>query len=156
MDSVIRALCAVLFVALGSVFARADPLKFEAHAPDEVSKLMMNDYAWRIFATGEIDNEAGERLSEVLAQNNVPIGSRLYLHSPGGSLSGGIALGRVIRENQLQTFIGQRDSSLKYVGGKSGYCYSACAIAFLGGEFRFWSDGSVYGVHRFFLEIADQ
>ena len=44
----------------------------------------------------------------------------------------------------------QRDTSLKYVGGKPGYCYSACATAFLGGEFRYWTEGSIYGVHRFF------
>jgi hypothetical protein len=30
----------------------------------ETFKLLMNDYAWRIFATGEIDNDAGRRLAE--------------------------------------------------------------------------------------------
>jgi hypothetical protein len=63
-----------------------------------------------------------------------------------------MTLGRVIREHHLNTLIGQRDTSLKYVGSKPGYCYSACATAFLGGEFRYWTEGSVYGVHRFFWE----
>lgn len=40
-------------------------------------------------------------------------------------------------------------------GGKSyktqpGACESACALAFLGGSFRYISNGSIYGVHRFF------
>jgi hypothetical protein len=72
-----------------------------------------------------------------------------------------MALGRVIRANRLHTFIGQfallpsdpkSESSPKYVGSKPGYCYSACALAFLGGEYRYWTKGSVYGVHRFSWE----
>jgi hypothetical protein len=110
----------------------------------------MNDQSWKIFATGVIDPDAAKRLAALIENKRIPPGSMLYLHSPGGSLSGGIALGRAIREHGLNTSIGQLDPNLKYVGSKPGYCYSACATAFLGGEFRYWSEGSVYGVHRFF------
>lgn len=147
-----RAIFAFLFLVLGTVWARSDVMMFEAFPPDQASRSLMNDYAWRIFATGEIDDDAGKRLAELLVQKKVPEGSRLYLHSPGGSLVGGMALGRVIREHRLNTFVGQRDTSLKYIGVKAGYCYSACATAFLGGDFRYWTQGSVYGVHRFFWE----
>jgi hypothetical protein len=147
-----RAVFAILFLIFGTVSAWSEVMKFEVYAPDEMSKLLMNDYAWTVFATGGIDDEAGKRLADLLRQKNIPAGSRLYLHSPGGSLLGGIALGRVIREHRLHTLIGQHDTSLNYIGSKSGYCYSACATAFLGGEFRYWTKGSVYGVHRFFWE----
>ena len=125
-------------------------MQFVAHPPDAIYEKFMGDRAWRIFATGEIDADADKRLAALIASKNIPQYSKLYLHSPGGNLAGGMALGRVIRENRLHTFIGQFDPNQKFVGGKPGSCYSACAIAFLGGEFRYWTNGSVYGVHRFF------
>ena len=91
----------------------------------------------------------GQATYGIDCNNGIPQGSMIYLHSPGGSLVGGMALGRVIREHKLDTSIGQFDPKLKYVGSKPGYCYSACATAFLGGEFRYWSNGSIYGVHQF-------
>jgi hypothetical protein len=145
-----RAAFAFLFLVLGPALGWSDVMTFQAYPPDQAFRLLMNDYAWRIFATGEIDDDAGKRLAELMAQKKIPAASRVYLQSPGGSLLGGMALGRVIREHELKTFIGQRDTSLKYVGDKPGYCYSACATAFLGGEFRYWTEGSIYGVHRFF------
>ena len=145
-----RAAFAFLFLVLGTVLGWSDVMTFQAYPPDQAFRLLMNDYAWRIFATGEINDDAGKRLAELMAQKKIPAALRVYLQSPGGSLLGGMALGRVIREHQLKTFIGQRDTSLKYVGGKPGYCYSACATAFLGGEFRYWTEGSIYGVHGFF------
>ncbi len=46
--------------------------------------------------------------------------------SPGGSLADGIDIGRALHENRLTTLI---------LAGHS--CYSACAIAFLGGVFQY-------------------
>jgi hypothetical protein len=128
-------------------------LQFAAYPPDAMYTQLMGDIGWRIFATGEVDNDAAVRLATLIKARRIPQGSMLYLNSPGGSLAGGIALGRVIRENGLNTSIGQYDPNLKYKGSKPGYCYSACATAFLGGEFRYWSEGSVYGVHRFFTTV---
>jgi hypothetical protein len=141
-----------LICALVSSPAWTQPnaLQFAVYPPNEASKTIMNDYAWKIFASGTIDPDAGTRLANLVNENHIPQNSTIYLHSPGGSLAGGIALGRAIRDNGLNTSIGQVDPTLKYVGSKPGYCYSACATAFLGGEFRYWTDGSVYGVHRFF------
>jgi hypothetical protein len=127
-------------------------MQFSAYPPDALYQKFMGDPAWRLFATGKIDANADKRLVALITSKSIPRGSKLYLHSPGGSLTGGMALGRVIRENELHTFIGQFDPNLKYVGSEPGYCYSACATAFLGGAFRYWTNGSVYGVHRFFWE----
>jgi hypothetical protein len=139
----------------GSTFAwcQTDVLQFAAYARDALYKKLMNDQSWRIFATGVIDPDAATRLAALIENKRIPRGSMLYLHSPGGRLAGGIALGRVIREHGLNTSIGQFDPNLKYVGSKPGYCYSACAMAFLSGEFRYWNQGSVYGVHRFFSKV---
>jgi hypothetical protein len=148
-----RLLIASLILAVGwSSISWGQPnvMQFTAEPPDGNYQKFMGDIAWRIFATGEIDADADKRLAALIASKGIPQDSKLYLHSPGGNLIGGMALGRVIRENKLHTFIGQFDPDQKYVGFKPGYCYSACALAFLGGEFRYWTNGSVYGVHRFF------
>jgi hypothetical protein len=109
---------------------------------------------WMLFGTGAIDPNAGERLAAFLAANNIPaFGSDLFLHSGGGSLSGGMALGRVIREHRLTTHVGQVgeiNDELQTI--ESGMCMSACAIAFLGGEYRYVDRSSQYGVHRFALD----
>src|SRR6516165_6234770 len=115
-----RVIYAFLFLALGAASARSDVMSFQAFRPDEAQKTFMNDYAWKIFAIGEIDGEAGKRLAELVTQKKIPAGSRLYLHSTGGNLVGGMALGRVIRDARLNTFIGQRDLTLDYIGSKPG------------------------------------
>lgn len=70
------------------------------------------------------------------------------LDSPGGSLLEGIELGRVIRDHGLFTYINKagRDKHEDLPGG----CYSACTLAFLGGQFRFIDKESKFGVHRFY------
>src|ERR1700722_2451405 len=124
---------------------------FEGQPPDFVTKLMGRS-AWRIFASGEIDANAGERFAAFLALNNIPFGSNLYLHSSGGSLVGGMSLGRVVREHILTTHVGQKgEIKGEFQNIEDGVCMSACAIAFLGGEYRFVSSESEYGVHRFTL-----
>jgi hypothetical protein len=50
----------------------------------------------------------------------------VILNSPGGSLEEGLKLGRFLHRARISTFV------LGYGGG----CYSACAIAFLGGRDR--------------------
>ena len=49
----------------------------------------------------------------------------IFMSSGGGLMSDGFELGRIFRENEMQTVI---------TGGQS--CASSCAIAFLGGKFR--------------------
>jgi hypothetical protein len=74
-------------------------MQFAAYPPDENYRKAMGGTDWKIFATGEIDAIAAKRLGALIASKRIPQHSHLYLHSPGGNLGGGMALGRVIREN---------------------------------------------------------
>jgi hypothetical protein len=119
-------------------------MKFSGYAPP---LLQIQGNAWRIFGNGIIDRGSAERLPDFLVTNKVPSRSFLYLNSDGGNLLEGMKLGRLIREYDLYTYIGTRGND--FFKTNSGECYSSCALAFLGGEYRFSSQGSVYGVHRF-------
>jgi hypothetical protein len=124
---------------------------FEGQPPGLIHRIRGTS-AWTIFASGEIDANAGERFATFLATNNIPFGSDLYFHSHGGSLVGGMSLGRVIREYILTTNVGKKgkvENEFQHI--EDGVCASACAIAFLGGDYRFVSGNSQYGVHRFTL-----
>jgi hypothetical protein len=128
-------------------------MQFTAFPPDRSTNALMGAHAWRIYASGLIDEDADKRLEEVIQRNNIPQHSDIFLHSGGGSLAGGMKLGKVIRKYLLHSNVGQLDLSSKDQGSpKAGNCYSACAIAYLGGEYRFLMTGSVYGIHRFYLD----
>ena len=122
---------------------------FEVLPPDMVTKLR-GGWGWDIYATGEVELHDGETLESLLA--DTPSASELFIDSSGGSLVGGMNLGRVIRAHGLITNVGKKGSR---EGGfqrtLEGECMSAAALAFLGGEFRYVSDKSKYGVHRFAL-----
>jgi len=111
--------------------------------------------AWTIYATGEIDADAATRLASLINKNKIPEKSILALHSPGGSLLGGMKLGRVIRDAGLFTYVGTKPGKPIDLL-EPGECYSACALAFLGGEFRWVDSTSTYGVHRFSSPSKDQ
>src|SRR5580704_8318957 len=134
--------CVVCVICCGSAWCQSSAMRFSAYPPNAFSETFMGDHAWAIYAAGEIDSNAGMRLSALIADKHIPDVSRLFLHSPGGSLLGGIALGRAIREHALQTDVGQFSVGKTTTGARPGYCYSACALAFLGGEYRFLLDGS--------------
>jgi hypothetical protein len=104
---------------------------------------------WTIYAEGIIDDDAPQRLAALLKQNGIRGRDSIFLDSPGGSLFAGMKLGRLLREMRFFTHIGKKnDDQTAYP--KPGVCLSACALAFLGGPFRYVSAGSSYGVHRFY------
>jgi hypothetical protein len=124
---------------------------FEALPPDMVT-ILRGGWGWDIFATGEVDLKDGETLELLLAEQRIPDGSELYIDSTGGSLIGGMNLGRVIRAHGLITHVGKKGTRERdFQNTLEGECMSAAALAFLGGEFRFVSGKSKYGVHRFAL-----
>ena len=128
-------------------------IQFTAFPPDRPTNALMGAHAWRIYASGLIDEDADKRLEEVIQRNNIPHHSDIFLHSGGGSLAGGMKLGKVMRKYLLHSNVGQLDLSSKSQGSpKAGNCYSACAMAYLGGEYHFLMTGSVYGIHRFYLD----
>ncbi|MBY0320875.1 MAG: hypothetical protein K2X72_19280 [Reyranella sp.] len=112
---------------------------------------------WQIFGDGPIDLETAPRLSTLLKQNGIHARSTIYLNSPGGSLLGGMNLGRVIRAAAIFTSIGRAGAEagiegFRYRRVEPGGCYSAGAVAFLGGRYRWVDDKSQYGVHRFYAD----
>ena len=98
----------------------------------------------RIYLEGDIDPGASKRLRAAL--NEVKSKTvAVEMNSPGGNLLVGMELGRIIRQSGASTRIASRSSN---DGGQSVVCMSACALAFLGGVYRYSVKGSAYGVHR--------
>lgn len=74
----------------------------------------------------------------------------VVLNSPGGSLLGGLALGKLFRQNGFATHVGaiyQGEDGQTKVSSQA-ICASACAYAFLGGGQRSLETGSKYGLHQ--------
>ena len=98
-----------------------------------------------VYLDGRIDAGAPDRLSKALSGISGKIA--IWLNSPGGNLFAGMQLGRIIREHGASTHIINSGTLLP------GECYSACALAFLGGVYRFNDNGARYGVHRASLPV---
>jgi len=130
-------------------------LSIQVFNPDSMKALNQN-FTRYILLSGAIDSDAPRRLQAVLSDPANHFAD-VYLDSPGGDLLAGIELGRLLRDASARTVIGTgrmekgSGSTSNWVDFKSGAgrCYSACALAFLGGEYRWSSTGSEYGVHRF-------
>lgn len=81
--------------------------------------------------------------------------TRVFFHSPGGDLAGGIRLGRLIRDFRFDTLVGGPYENVirlwedYEIIEKEGYCFSACAYAFLGGVKRTVESSGKFGVHQF-------
>jgi ATP-dependent protease ClpP protease subunit len=131
-----------------------ESLHLQAFAPPQEMVWAIGN-AWYIYLDGPIDRGAAQRLETFLQKNNVPELSTVVLNSPGGNLFEGMAIGRVIRKYRLNTNVGKRLSTAKeYYSFEPGICYSACSIAFLGGKFRYLTEKSKYGVHRFSFPLS--
>jgi len=130
---------ALMLLALGwlPVPAAADSLTIRVDPPG-VEKRAQDNSRWDIYLEGEIEAGAAERVRQELAQIGSD-GADVHLDSPGGSLVDGIRIGRLLRSIAATTNVG--------VQGR-GRCFSACALAFLGGVYRYVPEGSLYGVHR--------
>lgn len=98
-----------------------------------------------IFLDGPIDPDAPRRLQRVLDQLG---GGMAYveLNSPGGNVAAGMELGRILRAVEASTTVGV--AAAEPYRSKPGRCFSACSLAYLGGKFRHFIEGSVFGVHR--------
>ncbi len=134
------------------------PMKFEQHGADG----NCDDCDW-IFARGTITANTAKDF-EAFISGGIFFSKqfKVRLQSPGGSLVGALALGRVFRKYRVSTYIGGKDFQ-KFegisIGGllpepKYQSCVSACAYAFLGGVDRKVSDNGRYGIHQFYLKDA--
>jgi len=121
-----------------------------------------------IAAEGKIDLSAAQRLRRLL----IKLGARrppIYFHSPGGSVVGSIALGRLVRDRKLEAGVARtvpfgcdRDKpweksceAQKRSGQElrsefdpsSAMCNSACVYALAGGVLRVIPPGIKLGIH---------
>lgn len=109
-----------------------------------------------VYLDGTIDAQAGKRLETFIKENKISSTSTVVLNSSGGSLLGGIELGKVIRKHGLRTDVGKKEVKPEYDGTTPGRCLSACTLAYLGGRFRFLPEASTFGVHRFYWSDKGQ
>ena len=123
-------------------------------------KVISGNSSWYIELDGEFDVGAAIRVAAALEAAGTD-GADIYINSPGGNLMEGMRIGRLIRKSGANTYIGTlaRDSKKNFAGKIGltqvpGYCYSACALAFLGGIYRYAWEPVKYGVHRFSSSAA--
>src|SRR5215471_4457925 len=62
-----------------------------------------------IQADGTITDDTPQGFRQFLADNNVPPGSWVYFTSGGGSVQGGLDIGRIIRQHRLNTILQAHD-----------------------------------------------
>jgi hypothetical protein len=89
-----------------------------------------------LIVQGTIENGEAARLAQALASAGVV--EEVWLNSPGGTLTEGIAMGRLLRKKGLLTRV-----------PNGAACASACTFAFLGGPIRIIDSDAYYGVHMF-------
>ena len=129
-----------------------------------------------IAAEGTIDQDAPTRLRSLLnrlGQRKLPI----YFHSPGGSVEGGLAIGRLMRERRMTAGVGRTIplgcdplqeheaacDSLKRAGRElmaelrtaRTLCNSSCVYALIGAAVREVGAGARIGVHEIALGRDD-
>ena len=115
----------------------------------------------RVLVTGSIHSDMDSRFQAFLSQprthaHELPPLPTVVFDSPGGSLGGAVALGRLIRKLGFDTEIAPQYSRVgRSIGGQeetfrsNAACASACVLAFAGGLGRSVLPGSRIGVHQF-------
>lgn len=89
-------------------------------------------------------------LFEAFARERDIAGMTVVLESHGGSLVGGLELGRLFRRHGVHTVVGTtlRESETPQLRHRT-ICASACTFAFLGGTRRTVAPEARFGVHQF-------
>ncbi len=103
-----------------------------------------------VVADGDISQETPALFEEFVSENVLlERDTTVVLNSPGGSLWGGLELGRAIRSNSFNTHIATRQLNAgEAYTPEAGACASSCAYAFLGGVRRSKEIQSQYGLHQ--------
>jgi hypothetical protein len=162
MRKFIPALFFALWLAAGDASATPQtPMQFRIFEPCRGSASFCGP---RILASGVIESNSHVKLAAFIAKaskDDLPPLPTIVFDSPGGSVSGGIELGRFIRKRGFDTVL-EKDVEEEYrVGGFNGgtdlhkiatntICASACSLAFLGGRARAITPGARLGVHQFY------
>lgn len=100
-----------------------------------------------LIASGIIERDSDSKLLSTLG--SLPGGITVELHSLGGDLLGGMRLGDAIRTKRLNTRVRyayppNAKSPKSFLPAE---CYSACALAFMGGVTRSLDDRARLGIH---------
>jgi hypothetical protein len=104
-------------------------------------------YQW-IFADGDIVPGTADKFQSFVNSHPQLIpDATVMLNSPGGSPAEGMQLGKLIRSLRFRTAVGVIGT--EPLKPKAGQCLSACIFPYLGGEYRYLSDDSAIGIHRF-------
>lgn len=144
--AILRWACTWLSLLVGfTSFSQAKAM--EIHVENRPEMLLANNGVPVVYATGEIKPDSAKQLEALLSGNPELHGTLILLNSHGGNLGAGLEMGRLIRKYDLATSIG--NNSLDLSSRSEAFCYSACAYAYLGGRFRYFSEGASYGVHPF-------
>lgn len=92
----------------------------------------------RLNAFGTIAAGSAKIFADEIAKRGAYV-KTVVLHSPGGSVSDALEMGRLIRQNGFNTAV------------QTGrYCASSCPLMFAGGVERYVGDKAVLGVHQVF------
>ncbi len=151
--SLLAELSGALIVAAWMVFSpghvSAQPMTFSL----EGNGGNCNDCIW-IAAKGEITANSVDQFRAAVKRSGLPTCPNVLVHSPGGSLLGGMRLGEAFRDLRCKTIVGsskpEREGYLEMLE-LPGECLSSCAYAFLGGLYRSMIPGSRYGVHQHYI-----
>jgi len=138
-----------------SAFIIAMSFAGQALAKDMAFDIIYSNHSNFVVADGEITAGTPKVFQDFIDTNPFD-GFSFYidLNSPGGSLLGGMELGRMIRTQGLTTRVMSyvpraQGEDYWYPKEYPGICMSACALAFLGGEDRELNVQSVLGFHQF-------
>lgn len=104
-----------------------------------------------VYIDGSISPGITQRLVSALEAQKV-VGGVVYFNSNGGDLEEALKLGKFIRQAGFDAGIGSVNSG----GGKPApaSCESACIMSLAGGVYRFASERSFIGIHRFYSKQA--
>jgi hypothetical protein len=104
--------------------------------PPDVPRVTIERFGGRdvVLISGPILEETEAAFPAALAQ----AGGRplVFLDSPGGIIQSGLAIGRLIRANRLETVVPNR-----------AICFSACGLIWLAGGERWIGEGARVGFH---------
>ena len=159
-----RAIVALLGLTFASFAASetqhySGPMRFRTFWPCDGNGSMCGI---RILAEGALESDTANRFAQFLAnpashEHPLPPVPIVVFDSPGGSIAGGMALGRMIRQRRMDTAVEAEYLHVETtVEGRAypvlvaePFCASACALAFAGGVNRSIGPGARLGVHQF-------
>ncbi|MGJ7523820.1 hypothetical protein ACSFA0_25315 [Variovorax sp. LT1P1] len=157
--SVVAKLTIAVLTVLTSASAAAAPMRFEVFRPCGGNGAVC---APQVLAQGDIELDSAQQLAAFLRtpsfkDTGMPT-PFVAFDSGGGSLAGGVILGKYLRSIGADTYLAptysrvMNSNEVEAVFVRSAKCASACTMAFIGGQHRSVAEGSMFGVHQFFAK----